>query len=485
MLKLLYIILITKTLSQDITLQVSDRSIKLFDLLLPEISKFLTNFCLKDLPPITKKIMGANLIITPKLICIDSVQINIKSIKSLKIIDKNTITISIPEFTVEAHMEELVSLNGSLYDGKSKLGATKMGIVYTVRFFEDEIGHFRLDLVDLKLSYDKLNIDFDNKWIENAYYYLLNYNFIKDLIINNIVFPQVRKQTEVLFLEQFLEVPLDEKVFVLGLFKLPFFFEDDEKYLLVDFVFEEKKEFLKKQHEKKKIAFKEENKIVVDKKYNLKTKNTLISEKLDNLKGKIPNFSLEVQTSLLQKLSLAFKDKFTINLNSIKLVNPFLTVKNLSIIFPGLSKNFKNENEKIDLSLEVNTSNENFLIQRKYNLFLFTNLKLTLKNILSKNNICDFNIENYLNFRLSSSMKNKNIFYLNQPEMRIKDFYSDFCTFKYNKKNYINLFENLLDMKLLSFSKLDYSVISDVLDGPFVYLKEDSFLVGFDLKIDI
>ena len=488
MIKFIVLFFITNiSLAQDISLRVSDRSVKLWDLLLPEITHFFQDFCLKDLPPVEKQKMGIKLIITPKLVCIDSIKINIESIKSLEIIDQNTISISIPEFSVAAHMEETVSLNGHVYEGKSKLATTEMGIDYTVKFFKDDENHLRLDIVSFNLTYDKLNIDFDNKWIENAYYYLFNYDFVKNLIINNIVFPQIKVQAATLMLENFLEIPINDKKFVLGLYKLPIFFESDERYLLADFIFEEKEEFLKKQS---KIIVKRKNevgnKIIVEKKINLiKEKKVITEKKVNILGGEVPNFSVQIKTSVFQKISLAFKDKLKINLNSFDLIEKYLTVKNLSVLFPGLNSIYKNPDEKIDLDVEIKSINDNFLIQRKYNLFLFTDLKLILKNNLSKENICDFNIKNYLNLRYSSSENNKNVFYFNQPEMRIKKFYSDKCDFEYNNENYTDLFQNLLDMKLLSVNKLDYSIISDVLEGPFIYLKEEFFLFGFDLKIDI
>ncbi len=473
---ILMIILTFFTSQQQMSLVISEKSINIFNLLLPEITRAFKDLCLTDIEPIEKTILGIHIKISLKSVCVESIAINVTTIKPLNIVDENTITVQVPDVSLNATIKEDVEIRGTTYSGITKIKTSKFNIIYTARFARDGNSNIRLDIRHLDIGYDKLELEFDNKWIENAYHYFLDYKFIKNVIIDAFITPDIKKQIYKYPLDIGFDFELNEKKFFVALFDLPKFIEKENgKNLYIDILFNTK--------EKIDLNFLNSNKIIDSE------KKVIDLEKVEKSVAKLmeddPTFLVKIKSEVFDIISRAFKDSLKFNLNSFSAIKPFLTVKNLSVIFPGLKTIYPKEEQEINLDIEIKAVDEKFLIQRKFNLFLFSDIQITLKDPETKNLICDLSLKNYINFRISSSNQHHNVIYFNQPDLRIKNFSAENCLFEFNKQNYIKLFEDMFEMNLLSLNKLDYSVIQDVIEGPFLYLENDLLISGFKFKVDI
>lgn len=84
---------------------------------------------------------------------------------------------------------------------------------------------------------------------------------------------------------------------------------------------------------------------------------------------------VQIRVETLKNLLKIFEDKLVLDLNEIKALKDKMNVENLSVLFPGLALLYPDEpKKKILMKLSFKLPKENSLVDRDYNLFLFSNI---------------------------------------------------------------------------------------------------------------
>ncbi len=199
-----------------------------------------------------------------------------------------------------------------------------------------------------------------------------------------------------------------------------------------------------------------------------------------------PNFELVIDFKLFNQILVSLSKELIFDLNEHENMRPYLNIKTLSLLFPDITDIEKDGDKEVGVKIEVILDKEKIIKIRDFNQFVFAKFKIHLYEPKTKEPICNLLIDNFIQFRHSSSFQKPFNYYVNQPIIRVKSVKASECKFKVDEQMYKKIFEDIMKVNLFEFFKISLAEYKEILVGPsFHLLNEQAFEFAFEFKVDI